>query len=157
MEVAIQVWPLIHFSKIELQTVIWFCGRWSGLVGRKLRVCLFVFRFYGPVNPMGSCWVWPVYLTTCLLVRLSPLRGQPVLCTFFRLYDVDSPKENGWTIGKQWRPWSDTEDLQSSMGKKWKSANTKKLRAQTVSLFVTEERANLDLVLLNKLRCHAHF
>ena len=47
--------------------------------------------------------------------------------------------------------------LQSSMGKNWKSANTKKLRAQAVSLFVTEERANLTLVLLNKLRCHAHF
>ena len=31
------------------------------------KVCfgvLFVFRFYGPVNPMGSCPVWSVYLTT---------------------------------------------------------------------------------------------
>ena len=32
--------------------------------------CLFVLRFYGPVNPMGS-----VYLTTHLLGRLSPLSG----------------------------------------------------------------------------------
>ena len=36
-------------------------------------VCLFVLRFYGPVNPMGSCWVRSVYLPTHLLGRLSPL------------------------------------------------------------------------------------
>ena len=28
-----------------------------------------------PVNPMGSCRAWSVYLTTCLLGRLSPLSG----------------------------------------------------------------------------------
>ena len=38
-----------------------------------LFVCLFVLRFYGPVNPIGSCLAWSVYLTTCLLGRLSPL------------------------------------------------------------------------------------
>ena len=37
--------------------------------------CLFVLRFYGPVNPMGSCRAWSVYLTTRLLGRLSPLSG----------------------------------------------------------------------------------
>ena len=47
-------------------------------------VCLFVLRFYGPVNPMGSCRARSVYLTTHLLGRLSPLSGLPVLCTFFR-------------------------------------------------------------------------
>ena len=30
-------------------------------------------KFYGPVNPMGSCRARSVYLTTHLLVRLSPL------------------------------------------------------------------------------------
>ena len=35
---------------------------------------LFVLRFYGPVNPMGSCRAWSVYLTS-LLGRLSPLSG----------------------------------------------------------------------------------
>ena len=34
---------------------------------------LFVLRFYGPVNPMGSCQAWSVYLTTRLLGRLSLL------------------------------------------------------------------------------------
>ena len=34
---------------------------------------LFVLRFYGPVNPMGSCRAWSVYLTTGLLGRLSLL------------------------------------------------------------------------------------
>ena len=37
-------------------------------------VGLFVLRFYGPVNPMWSWQVRPVYLTTVLLGRLSPLR-----------------------------------------------------------------------------------
>ena len=45
---------------------------------------LFVLRFHGPVNPMGSCRARSVYLTTHLLGRLSPLSGSPVLCTFFR-------------------------------------------------------------------------
>ena len=45
---------------------------------------LFVLRFYGPVNPMGSCRARSVYLTTRLMGRLSPLSGKPVLCTFFR-------------------------------------------------------------------------
>ena len=48
-----------------------------------LSCVLFVLRFYGPVNPMGSCWAQWVYLTTCLLGRLSPLSGWPILCTFF--------------------------------------------------------------------------
>ena len=34
---------------------------------------LFVLQFYGPVNPMGSCRARSVYLTKCLLRRLSPL------------------------------------------------------------------------------------
>ena len=38
-------------------------------------VDLFVLRFYGPVNPMGSCRAWSVYLTTLLLGRFSPLSG----------------------------------------------------------------------------------
>ena len=36
---------------------------------------LIVLRFYGPVNPMGSCRARSVYLTTRLLGRLSPLSG----------------------------------------------------------------------------------
>ena len=36
---------------------------------------LFVLRFYGPVNPLGSYRTRSVYLTTLLLIRLSPLSG----------------------------------------------------------------------------------
>ena len=32
----------------------------------------FVLRFYSPVNPMGSCPAWSVYLTTLLPGRLNP-------------------------------------------------------------------------------------
>ena len=41
----------------------------------QVTVSLFVLRFYGPVNPIGSCRARSVYLTTCLLGRLSPLSG----------------------------------------------------------------------------------
>ena len=34
---------------------------------------MYVLRFYGPVNPVESCWARSVYLTTHLLGRLSPL------------------------------------------------------------------------------------
>ena len=40
-----------------------------------IQVCLFMLMFYGPVNPMGSCQAWSIYLTTRLLGRLSPLSG----------------------------------------------------------------------------------
>ena len=36
---------------------------------------LFVLRFYDTLNRIGSCWARPVYLTTLLLGRLSPLSG----------------------------------------------------------------------------------
>ena len=42
---------------------------------RQATDCLFVLRFYGPVNPMRSCRARSVYLTTRLLGRLSPLSG----------------------------------------------------------------------------------
>ena len=45
------------------------------LPGTSECICLFVLRFYGPVNPVGSCQAMSVYLTTRLLGRLSPLSG----------------------------------------------------------------------------------
>ena len=38
-------------------------------------------RFYCPVNPLGSCRTWSVYLTTLFLDRLNPLSDY--LSTFF--------------------------------------------------------------------------
>ena len=52
--------------------IVWNCLRIKGEV---CMTFLFVLRFYGPVNPMGSCRARPVYLTTRLLGRLSPLSG----------------------------------------------------------------------------------
>ena len=52
-------------------------------------------RFYGPVNPMGSCQARSVYLTTRSLGRLSPLSGYPVLCTIFR-QKLQLPFLNQW-------------------------------------------------------------
>ena len=42
---------------------------------RQIKMEKFVLRFYGPVNPMGSCRARSVYLATRLLGRLSPLSG----------------------------------------------------------------------------------
>ena len=42
-------------------------------ISYKLYVYLIV--FYSPINPVGSCRVWSVYLITLLLDRLSPLSG----------------------------------------------------------------------------------
>ena len=47
----------------------------EGSLAIYLSLYLFVLRFYGPVNPMGSCRAWSVYLTTRLLDRFSPLSG----------------------------------------------------------------------------------
>ena len=80
---------LLHFpfSCLILYALVFLCR----FVSSKRKVCtpwlwaflgLFVLRFYGPVNPMGSCRARSVYLTTRLLGRLSPLSG--LLCTFFR-------------------------------------------------------------------------
>ena len=45
------------------------------ILSHVVQVSLFVLRFYGPVNPMGSCRARSVYLITHLLGRLSPLSG----------------------------------------------------------------------------------
>ena len=52
-----------------------FRGSWTYAENRfyKNFQNLFVLRFYGPINPMGSCQARSIYLTTRLLGRLSPL------------------------------------------------------------------------------------
>ena len=65
-----------------------FCGEMRNIVMLLVKIAycrpvtktytvdiLFVLRFYGPVNPVGSCRARSVYLTTRLLGRLSPLSG----------------------------------------------------------------------------------
>ena len=61
-----------NFSKVTVRKS--WCG--NRLLGSgSFSVSLCVLRFYGPVNPMGSCRARSVYLTTRLLGRLSPLSG----------------------------------------------------------------------------------
>ena len=58
---------------------------------KKTGFCLFVLRFYGPGNPMGSCRAQSVYLITHLLGRLSP-STQEGLCLFvLRFYGPVNP------------------------------------------------------------------
>ena len=59
--------PLKYTGKIIVKCLLDFF-KW-------LRFHWFVLRFYGPVNPIGSCQVGSVYLTTLLLDGLSPLSG----------------------------------------------------------------------------------
>ena len=58
-----------HIKELTRNIIIFQTG-----VTTKL-FCLFVLRFYGPVNPMGSCRARSVYLTTRVLGRFSPLSG----------------------------------------------------------------------------------
>ena len=44
-----------------------------------VRKCLFVLRFYGSVNPMGSCLARSAYLTTLLADRFSPLKELTII------------------------------------------------------------------------------
>ena len=62
---------LLHIVQIVLQNMFIFYQDhlWTN------QSSLFVLRFYGPVNPVGSCRARSVYLTTRLLDRLSPLSG----------------------------------------------------------------------------------
>ena len=87
--------PIVHLRQMAMQRVsteldytVRECAGWSK-IKMKMSICglmhwtqaylvpvsLFVLRFYGPVNPMGSCRARSVYLTTRLLGRLSPLSG----------------------------------------------------------------------------------
>ena len=74
----------IRIRILKIRSVACFkCQSSDMKIETKHFICSFVLRFYGPVNPMGSCRARSVYLTTRLLGRLSPLSGSPVLCTFF--------------------------------------------------------------------------
>ena len=69
--------PLLQFYKVLLQNVCILDSAdlavQQAVICEEVSVCLFVLRFYGPVNPVGSCRARSVYLTTHLLNRLSPL------------------------------------------------------------------------------------
>ena len=66
---------IILLGKRELLFLCFLCSVCHCLFAPPLGVCLFVLKFYGPVNPIGSCRARSVYLTTRLLDRLSPLSG----------------------------------------------------------------------------------
>ena len=61
---------------------------WSGY---PQLICSFVLRFYGPINPMGSCWAWSVNLTTHLLYAINQ-------------YCANSETDNcpSWINGRLW-------------------------------------------------------
>ena len=88
----------------------------------------FVLRFYGPINPMGSCRAGSVYLTALLHGRLSPLSWSCDQCFKDKVmfhtakkkiiymyiymiklthYSLETPKR---VTGKQCRPRSDTAE-----------------------------------------------
>ena len=60
---------------LKLRVIRQHSNRRIHKLNKAFGLCLFVLRFYGPVNPMGSCRARSVYLTTRLLGRLSPLSG----------------------------------------------------------------------------------
>ena len=64
-------WPNILLRCLKTRDI----SNQLGTFEKTNKGCLFVFRFYGPVNPIGSCRARSIYLTTHLLGRLSPLSG----------------------------------------------------------------------------------
>ena len=55
-------------------------------------------ELYGPVNPMGSCWVWSVYLTTLLLGRLSTLKR---LTSIVLILSPETDNCPSWISGRE--------------------------------------------------------
>ena len=45
--------------------------------------CLLVLRFYGPINQLGSCQAWSVYLTTLFLGQALSSKQLTSTCAFF--------------------------------------------------------------------------
>ena len=68
------VWALVNLMRNHNES---YCAEIALFVLFKMYVfwshgnLQFVLRFYGPVNPMGSCWARSVYLNTLLLGRLA--------------------------------------------------------------------------------------
>ena len=68
----------MHLSEIATADMQMSCNIFFNpviAINHHLSSSLFVLMFYGQVNPMGSCRVRSVYLTTRLMGRLSPLSG----------------------------------------------------------------------------------
>ena len=65
----------ILFRLLHLLTILSTTDIGIVFTDSTLTYCLFVLRFYGEVNPMGSGRARSDYLTTRLLGMLSPLSG----------------------------------------------------------------------------------
>ena len=75
------VWEDLYMKFLQIR--LHHCRTLSGCIIKEF-VCLFVLRFYGPVNPMGSCRARSVYRTTRLLGRLSKAGNQYCAHSFAR-------------------------------------------------------------------------
>ena len=67
--------PQFYFTSVGFKGVKIIQFIQSRIMYHCITECLFVLWFYDPVNPIGSCRVRSVCLTTLLLDRLSPPRG----------------------------------------------------------------------------------
>ena len=72
VKVLIRVWLIHANERPKLYKYFWIFIHQFIMIQC---LSLFVLRFYGPNNPMGSCRARSVYLTTRLLGRHSPLSG----------------------------------------------------------------------------------
>ena len=91
----IQVWVTADHSK-QLHTGQGDSKPWSTVAYRSrlqdtMVICLFVLKFYGQVNQMGSCRAQSLYLTILSLGRLSPLSGSPIFVHILLLETDNCP------------------------------------------------------------------
>ena len=73
-------------------------------------VILFVMRFYGPVNQMGPCWAWSVYLTTLSLGKLHSLKRLTSIVYILSLETKFGENSLIFTIVRKWKTnvwWAD--------------------------------------------------
>ena len=82
-------------------------------------------RFYGPVNPLGSCRVRSVFLTPPVLGMLSPLSGKKV---FVRILSPETDKSPSWTSGRERMP---VENISWSISRKECGRPRRKIESAT--------------------------
>ena len=79
-----------------------YLGLWSKSLQRFMPkssiLVLFVLRFYGPVNPMGSCRARSVYLTTRLLGRLESSKQ---LTSIVHILSPETDNCPSWISGRE--------------------------------------------------------
>ena len=87
-------YKVIHVARMYLPQYMFYT---RGRLKSVLTMDLFVLRFYGPVNPVGSCRAQSVYLISLLLGRQSSER----LTSFVYILLPETDNCRSWVSGRE--------------------------------------------------------